>query len=364
MDAQTELKTMLRPAGGGLYVISSGRAQQEAMQRKLYSATTDAEVKERFEAAIDRVANARVVVLGIPSDVGAGFLRGANMGPQTIRATLLEKHPDWPSWCADRGIVDIGDVFVIPQLLHDEMLSEAQILASRRELYPDLPDTQLPVSPLSIAERALGRVMELAPNIKPFVIGGDHSCAWPVTAALFSARPGFGIVQMDAHTDLLKERLGVRICFATWSHHANALIGGKGRMIQVGIRATRHDRAHWERTREVHQVWADECLRDPARAIDTIVSHVKASGVRGIYFSNDIDGTDEKWANATGTPESGGLEPDFVLALIERLGREVTIEAGDVMEVAPPIARTPTGAQDTLDLAARYTKRTLEMMTP
>jgi arginase family enzyme len=363
MDAQEELKTMLRPAGAGLYVVSTGKAEQEAMQKRLYSANNDTEVKARFEAAIDRVAGARVVVLGIPSDVGAGFLRGANMGPQGIRSTLLDIHPDWPAWCEKRGIVDIGDVFVVPQLLHDEMLSEAQIAASRRALYPHLDSTDLPVSPLSIAERALGLVLKLAPDIKPFVLGGDHSCAWPVTSALFAARPGFGIVQVDAHTDLLAERLGVRICFATWSHHASALIGGKGRMVQVGIRATRHDRAHWETTRDLHQVWADECLRDPKRALDVILEHVKRSNVRGVYFSNDIDGTDERWANATGTPESGGLEPDFVLELIERLGREVGIEASDVMEVAPPVARTPTGARDTLELAARYAKTTLEAMT-
>ena len=352
MDARDELKTMLRPAGGGLYVVSTGKAEQEAMQRRLYSASNEDEVRDRFDAAIDGIARARVVVMGVPSDVGAGFLRGANVGPQSIRAALLERHGDWNAWCAARGIVDIGDVFVVPQLLHDDMLSTSQIAASRRAMHhPEGAD--LPVSPLSVAERALRRVLELGPNAKPFVLGGDHSCAWPVTSALHAARAGFGIVQVDAHTDLLEERLGVRICFATWSHHANALIGGNGRMVQVGIRATRHDRAHWEQTRGVRQFWADECLRDPKRALDLILAHVKASGVRGVYFSNDIDGTDERFANATGTPEANGLEPDFVLELIDRLGREIGIEAGDVMEVAPPIARTPTGAADTLALAAR-----------
>ncbi len=361
MDARTELRTMLRPAGGGLYVVSTGKAEQEAMQRKLYSANSESEVRESFHAAIDRVHEARVVMMGVPSDVGAGFLRGANVGPQHIRAALL-KDGDWRPWCAARGIIDIGDVFVVPQLLHDDMLASSQIAASRRAMY-DEDGADLPVSPLSIAERALCRVFELAPKAKPFVLGGDHSCAWPVTRALHQARPGFGIVQIDAHTDLLEERLGVRICFATWSHHANALIGGNGRMVQVGIRATRHDRAHWERTRGVRQIWADECLRDPKRALDVILDHVKATGVRSVYFSNDIDGTDERFANATGTPEGNGLEPDFVIELIERLGREIGIEAGDIMEVAPPVARTPTGAEDTLALAARYTRTTLEMMT-
>ena len=44
--------------------------------------------------------------------------------------------------------------------------------------------------------------------------------------------------------------------------------------------------------------------------------------------------------DATGTPERGGLEPEFVVELVRRLGREVGLVGGDVMEVAPPIART------------------------
>jgi agmatinase len=359
MDPTSELSQLLRPAGGGLYVVSTGRAEQEAMQRKLYCARNETEVTERWLASLAKIAQARVVVLGIPSDVGAGFLRGANIGPQAIRAHMLAEDPDYPAWCEASGVVDLGDVRVVPQLLHDEMLAPAQIDASRRALNSDTPDRAMPVSPLSIAERALDLVLARNPQVKPFMLGGDHSCAWPVTAALFRARPGFGIVQIDAHTDLLAERLGVRICFATWSHHANLLIGGQGRMTQVGIRATRHPRAHWESTSGVRQFWSSECVADEARAIDDIVAHVKSTGVRGVYFSNDIDGTDERWADATGTPEPGGLSVDFVSELIDRLGREVGLVAGDVVEVAPPIARTPGGAAVTLSTATRYMRRTL-----
>ena len=39
-------------------------------------------------------------------------------------------------------------------------------------------------------------------------------------------------------------------------------------------------------------------------------------------------------------PEPNGLEPDFVVELVRRLGREVGLLGGDVMEVAPPVQRT------------------------
>jgi agmatinase len=363
MTAVEELALLLRPAGGGVHLVSSGRDVQAAAQRRLHRASTDEEVRARFLERLSRVATARAVLLGVPSDVGAGYLRGANQGPLALRTRLLEDDPAWLERAEAAGLLDLGDVFVVPQLLHDEMLSPAQLSASRRALYPGLsPEAaaRLPVSPLSIAERVLDLVFSVNPRAAPLLLGGDHSTAWPAVAALHRARPGFGVVQVDAHTDLLEERLGVKYCFGTWSFHANELLGRGGRMVQVGIRVSRHGKAHWESTLGVRQVWADEVRADPAGAIDAIVAAVKASGVRGVYFSNDVDGTDEAWVDATGTPERGGLEPEFVVELVRRLGREVGLVGGDVMEVAPPIARTAGGAERTLGVAARYLRETVD----
>ncbi len=367
MSPLEELRLLLRPAGGGLHLVSTGLDEQRALQRRLYSAHDDAAVTARWEAALARIPAARAIILGVPSDVGAGFRRGANLGPIEIRKALLDARPDWPARLDAARIVDIGDVLCVPQLLHDEMLSESQKERSRAALYPELPPAvraAVPVSPLSMAERALDLVFALNPTVKPFVLGGDHSVAWPVASALARAHAGarWGIVQPDAHTDLLEERLGVKYCFATWSFHANELLGRDGRLVQVGIRASRHDRAHWEGTLGVRQFWASACLEDPDRELDAIVGHLRAVGVTGVYFSNDVDGTDSAWASATGTPEAGGLTPDFVERLVTRLGEEIGLLAGDLVEVAPPLQDTPTARADTLALAVRYVGATLSAM--
>jgi len=52
----------------------------------------------------------------------------------------------------------------------------------------------------------------------------------------------------------------------------------------------------------VRQFWADEIARDPEAAIDAVIAHLQSKGVTSVYFSNDIDGTDEQSASATGTP--------------------------------------------------------------
>lgn len=349
---------MLRPAGGGVHLVSTGRAEQLALQRQLYGVATDAEVRDRWISQLDAIPKARGIILGIPSDVGAGFVRGANLGPQVIRQALLGETPDWGARLAAAGVIDIGDVFCVPQLLHDEMLSDAQIAASRRALYPD--GEALPVSPLSIAERALELVLAQNPGIAPFVIGGDHSCAWPAVAALARARKDrWAILQSDAHTDLLEHRLGVKYCFATWSYHANELFHRDGRLVQVGTRASGKDRGHWESTLGARQFWAAECLAKPAETIDAVIAHLKSVGATRVYFSNDVDGTDAEFASATGTPEPNGLDPEWLLALVRRVSSEIGLLGGDIMEVAPALEVPRGSAGGTTRLGARYLRETI-----
>ena len=365
MTPLDELALMLRPAAGGLYVVSTGREEQLAVQRRIYGGASENEIAARWRATLARASTARAFLAGIPSDVGAGFLRGANMGPQGIRSRLVEEDPDFFARAAARGLVDVGDVFVVPQLLHDDMLSEAQKAASRAALYPGVAEVEraaLPVSPLSLAERVFDLLLRLRPDAALLVLGGDHSCAWPAVKALSARRQDLAVVQVDAHTDLLAERLGVRYCFGTWSYHANELLGRGGRMIQIGIRASRHDRGHWEQAHGVRQLWAEEVHADPGRALDAIVDAVHSSGARSVYFSNDIDGTDAAAARATGTPEPGGLSSTFVVDLIRRLGTTFPLAGGDVMEVAPALAAGPGEPARTLSLAVRYLRETAAAM--
>lgn len=356
-----ELKLLLRPAGGGLFLVSTGRAEQLALQRRVYRVDNDDDVQAAFEQNLARIDRARVVILGIPSDTGAGFRRGANLGPQALREAWLAAEPDQPQRFVDDGVVDIGDVFVVPQLLDDAMLGTVQLAAARQALYPNVDDdtrSRLPVSALSIAERVWSIVFALNPTAKPFTLGGDHSTAWPAVKALHDAGRPFAILQFDAHTDLMPERLGVKMCFATWSFHANDLIGRRRRLVQVGLRASRHPRAHWEGSLDVAQFWAADVNADPA-AVDEIVAALKDANLP-VLISNDIDGTDAAFASAAGTPEDNGLHPDLVDGLIARVGRELDVIGADLMEVAPLLETQAAGT--TLSTSVRYLQTSLRAL--
>jgi len=359
MTPVDELTRLLRPAGGGVHVVSTGRAQQETVQRRLYGTVDPASLSALHRGDLERISSADWLLLGVPSDVGAGVRRGANFGPAGIREALLRADPAWRATCERLGLVDAGDVFCVPQLLHDDMLSADQRRKSARALHPDLSDSirdALPVSPLSIEERALDLCLTLNPSIRPLILGGDHSVAWPVVSALVKSRgPSFAIVQFDAHTDLLPERLGITYCFATWTFHANDLLGRGGRVLQLGVRASRFPREHWESTLGVKQWWAATCRAEPDRVLDEVCKSLDSLGISDVYVSDDIDGLDGDAAPATGTPEPDGLTPAFVDRVLGTLRDRYRIVGADVSEVAPPLA-PPAEADRTCDLAAAHVR--------
>jgi agmatinase len=353
MSPIEELAKLLRPAGGGIYTVSTGTKDQLRIQRRIYGAERDEDVKARWLASLSRIAEARVVLLGVPSDVGAGFMRGASFGPQSLRRELLRRDS---FLYRDERIVDAGDVFVVPQLLHDSMLSADQLAASRAAVH-GAAESSLPVSPLSIAERALDLIRALAPDARPLVLGGDHSVGWPVAASLARGRAAeMGILHFDAHTDLLEHRLGVKYCFATWAYHANDLVGRTGRLQQVGIRISRRTREYWEKELGVRQYWMAEMSSRSAKDVAAeIIGAFSAAGVRGVYVSNDIDGTDPLYGQATGTPEPGGLHPDTVSSIIREVASAFPIWGSDLVEVAPQVGNhVPREPATTLGTASHY----------
>jgi agmatinase len=134
-------------------------------------------------------------------------------------------------------------------------------------------------------------------------------------------------------------------------------------MIQLGIRASARTRGHWEQTQGVKQIWADEARAlEPHALARLVVDHLEARGVSRVYISNDIDGTDARYAAACGTPEPDGLLPEHVLAVTEAVGECFHVIGADLVELAPGLSLDAKLSETSVQTAFEYVRGLLLAM--
>ncbi|MFT5161633.1 MAG: agmatinase [Alteromonadaceae bacterium] len=328
---KSSIEACLCPPGNGVFTVNTGKERKTMLHQALYGTTQN--IDNLWKAQLNTLPDAgKAVVLGVCSDTGGGILRGANWGPLFLRNTLLEQHPDIK-------VFDIGDIRIIPHLLHDKYMNQATIDNCRKALYHD-SQSYYPVAPLSITEEFAHSFYQHFADKGLFGIGGDHSVSYPLTKAWLQAKKIQGkrtaIIHFDAHTDLLKERLGIDLCFGSWCTHILEYLPAPNHLIQIGIRSTGKPKAHWQDTFGVVQHWACDVKEIGAEAIASdIISQLKRDKVDELYVSFDIDAIDSAYAAATGTPESGGMTPEDALHIISALADEFAITAADMMEISP-----------------------------
>lgn len=362
-EFKEKVEHCLCPPGEGVYTVHTAGDRKDLLQKRIYG-TTGAEARQRWLKSLDGFPlGADTAILGVASDCGGGILRGANWGPLYVRQQLYADRPDLRAF-------DLGDVRVIPHLLRDEMLSSEQIRNSRQALYQD-PHSPYPVAPLSIAESIASSFHRALPSKKIFTIGGDHSVSYPLVKEYLrfkkSRHKRTAVIHFDAHTDMLEHRLGVEICFGTWSFHILKELHSPGHLIQLGIRASGKEKSHWENTYGIKQYWAQEIEKAPGRVADALVEYLKKEFIQELYVSFDIDALDTDYAQATGTPEPNGLSPHSAMLILQTLFEHFPITGADMMEVAPFISYPKTGShnlepESTLMLASQFSSFLIDAM--
>lgn len=333
----SKLRHLLTLPGNGVHTVHTARERKERLREKIYGTADLSRAQKLWEKTIDALSPDKPFILGIPSDNGGGIQRGANWGPLAIRGEILDER---------NSFTDLGDVRVIPHLLHDKYLNEKTIRECRRALYGK--SLKLPVSPLSIAEEALREVYKKNPAARILGLGGDHSTSYPLVKEWLASRRDkkkAGLLHFDAHTDLLDTRLGIDLCFGTWTYQILEDLKSPDHLLQIGIRSSGKPKAHWKKSLGVEQIWAREVRNDGAeKTLKKIIRHFKKLGVEELYVSFDIDALDVKYAAATGTPEPEGLLPPDCAVILRLLSREFRVTGADLMEVAPFVL--PEGVEE------------------
>ncbi len=338
----TKIKQYLCPPGNGVFTVNTAQERKASLHQYLYGSTDN--VEAAWQQQVETLEqDTRPVLLGVCSDTGGGILRGANWGPLFLRQAMQASE-------FKTDYFDIGDIRVIPHLLHDKYLNDATITNCRKALYGD-PNSALPVSPLSITEDFCDQFYATFPNKTLFAIGGDHSVSYPLVRSYLRAKKAQGkkvaLIHFDAHTDLLVERLGIDICFGSWVTHILDDLPSRDMAFQFGIRSSGRPREHWESTFGVRQFWTKDINERGAQdVVNEVIAKLKANGIEELYVSFDIDALDAHYAAATGTPEPDGLTPQQATLILSELAKVFKISGADMVEIAPFLNTNEDGGND------------------
>lgn len=329
MNFLEKIKHYNNPPGEGVFTVHAAREIKESYHQSLYKHSNPDKVRSSWLSSLKEVSlTDKPLLLGIPSDVGGGIQRGANWGPLFIRSR---------DQSLNQKVIDLGDIKTIPHFLHDKYLNQEIIEHCQNIHYQG---EKLRVSPLSIAQDLTSSLFNYKRDCKLISLGGDHSISYPIVKEWIEFKRKnnikVAIIHFDAHTDLMDERLGVDICFASWARHIINSLNKPSDLIQFGIRSSAKSKDYWTKSLGVQQYWNYDFKN---LGIDKIIKEVgrylSEENIDELYCSFDIDFLDAKYASSTGTPEVNGLAPHEAILIINALSSQSRLTGADLVEVAP-----------------------------
>lgn len=291
------------------------------------------------------VEEASLVVLPVPWEVTVSYGAGAARGPEAILKASAQVDlydPSYPdSWKRGIAMAPVpGDLKRRGEALRERALTVLDAYASGGSE----PDAEILAEVNRGCEEMVARVrrdseeqLELGKLVA--VVGGDHSVPLGLLRALGERHCGYGILHVDAHSDLREAYEGFVHSHASIMHNALA-IEGLAKLVQVGIRDTCEEEVELVRRSEGRIEVFDQ--RSVARrrfegaSFADVAADVLAELPERVYVSFDIDGLDPALCPGTGTPVPGGLQFDEALYLVDRVvesGREIV--GFDLCEVSP-----------------------------
>lgn len=331
-----DIEDILCPPGNGVFTVKTAEDIIESVQREIYGDTGKEKIRLRWKESLKNIEQTdKPLLLGVCSDCGGGIHRGANWGPLFVRKGIQEipGHAQY---------LDVGDIRIIPHLLHDKYLNQKTINKCRDFLFNN--KNHLPISPLSLTEYFCDQINQQSSPKKIFSIGGDHSVSYPLVRSWIRSRKKLGknvaIIHFDAHTDLMDARQGIDYCFATWAYQILEDLGNPKNLIQLGIRSSGQTKSYWEEKMGVQQYWSHEISHQTIPDISQkIIDYLEKANIDEVYVSFDIDAIDEKYASATGTPEPEGLSPEMPQVILSPILEKFKLTGADMVEVAPWVSR-------------------------
>ena len=254
-----------------------------------------------FLGAQRSVDQCKVSLLGVPYDGTCCYRPGARFGPAAVREDSYGIETYCPQLNLDLENIKFADVGSL-----------------------DVPfgNAKLTIDYVEDATAVL-----LNNNLKPLIIGGEHSITSGIIKSVIKNYPELLIIQLDAHADLRDEWLGSKFSHACTMKRCLEVLPSK-KIFQVGIRSgTKSEFLEMKNTKRlIHHT-----LGGNGKFLEEALKSFKGTP---IYLTFDLDWFDPSIMPGTGTPEPGGYFWGDFAAIIDVIKSHNLIGA-DVVELSP-----------------------------
>lgn len=245
-------------------------------------------------------AHSKIAILPFPYDATASFGSGTKEGPGAI--IRASRYLD-EMWADPKGNLDGfkgSDIYT-----HDDfILSRNSAKEAVEGVYEAVWDHAVKHGKF------------------PLILGGEHSLTSGVTRALKRKYKNFGVLQIDAHTDLMDTFEGSKYSHACVMRR---IADQNLPITSVGIRNTNYQ----------IDAYLKKNNTTIFRGADVPVSKILKSLPQDVYLTIDMDGFDPSFMPSVGTPEPGGISWQQGIGLITALFRAKNVIGCDVVELAP-----------------------------
>jgi len=245
------------------------------------------------------------VVFGAPFDVTSTYRTGARFGPNAIRQASLNIET-----YSFRTGIDVEDL-----CLHD--LGDLHVST----------DTKKTVDMLKLVVEDVASAGKI-----PVALGGEHTITLGIMKGLSAKAQKTALVSFDAHLDLRKEFLGVKLSHTTFMRCINEEVK-PAKIIEVGTRAVCKEELAYAKKSGI-DFFTSQQIRKEGSAQITKKLREKLASYENIYVSVDMDVLDPAYAPAVQNPEPEGIETHTLLDILCALC-DKRVVGFDVLEVAP-----------------------------
>ena len=255
--------------------------------------------KFAFSSQNDEIKTDSYGIIGVPFDSTTSYHSGSRLGPVVVREASFgfEKYNTAFNKELTNNFYDFGDVNIVP----GNCMKTCEII-----------------------EDTVNEIINI--DIKPIIIGGEHSASIGVIKALSEKYDKLTVIHLDAHRDLAFEFVGEKFSHATVMRRVHEF--GVD-LVQIGIRSSSKKEEEFVKSTYNIQTFKNSDVHKHMDALEYYLINIDGP----IYISIDMDVLDPSIAPHVGNPTPGGLFISEIETILKTLSNK-NIVGMDVVETS------------------------------